>query len=125
MTAGEALTAIKSMKPNQYDDGTLTRWLAELDARIYEDVIVTHEEGKVYKPPPTGDILLNDMDISLLVPFPHDDLYIKWLGAQIDFHNGEFERYNNGMVMYNASLQAFADSVNRAYMPKQENFVRM
>ena len=125
MTVMAALTAIKNIKPNQYDDATLTRWLAELDARIYEDVILSHETGEAFKPPHSPDVLLADQSTTLLVPFPHDDVYVKWMGAQIDYNNAEFDRYNNGMAMYNAGLQAFVDSFNRAYMPKQDFYVEM
>lgn len=59
------------------------------------------------------------MERELLIPFPHDDVYLKWLGARIDYHNGEFERYNNAMVMFNVEYQSFLASYNRAHMPRQ------
>lgn len=146
MTVREALTAIKGLKPSQYDDNTLVRWLSELDRRVYDDILCRYEgvrertgfhrasredelteskSGKARNEDETrhGPLPLDadrDIETKLLIPFPHDALYIKWLGAQIDYHNAEFERYNNGMVMFNAGYQAFGDWYNRTHMPARE-----
>ncbi len=156
MTIREALTAIKGIKPSQYDDETLVRWMSELDGRIWEDVLCRYWHGasrpedttvpQGRSPRPEGrradreDVLCRygeaarpalpyhvdtDMGRTLLAPFPHDDLYLKWLGAQIDYHNAEFERYNNGMVMFNAGWQAFADAWNREHMSRQDAYIKI
>lgn len=122
MTVREALTAIKGIKPSQYDDETLVRWLGELDGRIYQDILCRYGESARPALPYHVD---TDMGKALLAPFPHDDLYLKWLGAQIDYHNAEFERYNNGMVMFNAGWQAFADAWNREHMPRQDAYIKI
>ena len=64
-----------------------------------------------------------DMDTVLMVPEPYSDVYVKYLAAQIDYHNAEFARYNNSMVMYNMALTAFADWYNRTHMPLQNNYI--
>lgn len=122
MTVREALTAVKGIKPSQYDDETLVRWLGELDGRIWEDILCRYGEADRPALPYHVD---SDMGRALLAPFPHDDLYLKWLGAQIDYHNAEFERYNNGMVMFNAAYQAFADAWNREHMPRQDAYIKI
>ncbi|MPN04852.1 hypothetical protein SDC9_152100 [bioreactor metagenome] len=70
-----------------------------------------------------GPYNTNDMDAVLMVTEPYADVYIKWLFAQIDFHNAEYTRYNNSMIMYNAALSAYADAYNRSHMPTQTSFV--
>ena len=122
MTIREILTAVKTVKPSQYDDATLVRWMGELDMRVWQDILCHYGEKDAPSPFPLS---LKDMEQRLLVDFPHDDIYIKWLCAQIDYHNGEFDRYNNAMVMFNAGWQAFADWYNRAHMPRQDNYIRM
>jgi hypothetical protein len=69
--------------------------------------------------------MMADQGQALLIPPPYDDVYIKWLGAQIDYHNAEFDRYNNGMVMFNAGYQSFVDFFNRTHMPRQNNYVHV
>lgn len=120
MTVREVIAAIKTMKPSQYDDKTLARWLGELEGRLHEDVLQYYgEPGRV----PPLPITPEEGDRLLQVPFPHEDLYAQWLAAKIDFQNGEIERYANSMVMFNASYQAFVDSYNRANMPRQDSCV--
>lgn len=58
----------------------------------------------------------------LLVPAPYDEVYIRWLEAQIDYANGEYGRYNNSMTMFNASYSAFRNYWNRTHMPKGKRY---
>ena len=122
MTIREILTAVKAVKPSQYDEATLVRWISELEARIWQDVLCHYGDKDASSPLP---FTLQDQNQRPLIPFPHDDIYIKWLFCQIDYHNGDFDRYNNGLVTFNAGLQAFADGHNRANMARQDNFIRM
>lgn len=122
MKVMDILAAVKQLKPSQYDDATLTRWLGELEARIHEDVWRRYGQTESAAPSP---VFPGDGKRELLVPFPHDDLYIKWLCTQIDFHNGEFDRYNNSMMMFNAGYQAYVDSVNRANIPRQDHVIQI
>ena len=144
MTVREILTAVRTLKPSQYDDETLVRWMSELEARIWQDVTSHYTPAEGTMPaagtpaagtpaegapaagtPAAGALKAEDLNHALLVPFPHDDIYIKWLCVQIDYHNGEYDRYNNGLVTFNAGLQAFADWYNREHMPRQDNILRM
>lgn len=54
----------------------------------------------------------------LLVPAPYDDIYIKWLEAQIDYANGEYNKYNNTSAAYNNAYVAYARAYHRDHMPK-------
>lgn len=121
MTVFEAITRLNTLKPSQYDEDTLVSWLSELEGLIYNEIIKWHESGEEFLPiDPEAD-----MDRELLAAEPYDDVYLKYLMAQVDFHNGEFTRYNNSMIMYNTALSAFADWYNRNNMPKQESEVRL
>ena len=37
---------------------------------------------------------------------------------QIDYTNGEYDKYNNSAEMYNTAWQAYANYYNRNHMPK-------
>lgn len=121
MRINEAISELRSLKPNQYSDETLLRWLSDLDGQIYEEVLKNAEDAPF--PPLLPYKIQEDMDKELLAPFPHEGLYISYLGMQVDFHNGEYTRYNNGMVMFNLAYQMFADAWTRNHMPKQDGVI--
>lgn len=110
----KAIGTIKNMKPSQYTDEMLVRWLSTLDGQIYEDLM-----AKYGAPAPFLPYTDQMMGRELLVPFPHDELYLTYLGAQIDYNNAEYERYNNGMMLFNAQLQAFYNAYTRTHMQKR------
>ncbi len=111
----EAIANIDSFKPNNYTQTDKVAWLSRLDAMVKKEIIDTHEGGE--------DIAFegyNDdtpVETELLIPAPYDEVYLRWLEAQIDYTNGEYGRYNNSMVMYNTSYTAFANYYNRTHMP--------
>lgn len=116
MTIIEAINGIDSLKPNSYPQQDKVIWLSILDGIIKTEIIDTHEgaEGVIFN----GYEDVNLFDTVLLVPAPYDDIYIKWLEAQIDYANGETAKYNNSMVMYNTAYSAFERFYNRTHMPK-------
>lgn len=116
MTIIEAINRIDSLKPNNYSQDDKVAWLSKIDGIIKEKVIDTHDGGEnvIYK----GYDDNTKTDTELLVPAPYDDLYIKWLEAQIDYANGEYGKYNNSMTMYNAAYTEYENAYNRSHMPK-------
>ncbi|MEG2316841.1 MAG: hypothetical protein RSC91_11505 [Clostridia bacterium] len=115
MTIAEALSTIKAVKASQYEDCMLVRWLSELDGRVWEDVLSPYAAC----PCPTLPYAEDEGKRDLLIPFPHDDLYIKWLSARIDYHNGEIVRYENAMALFNEQLDAYMSACVREGMPRR------
>lgn len=113
MKIHKTIETIRNMKPSQYSDEMLLNWLSTLDGQIYEDVM-----AKYGAPAPFLPYTEQMMGRELLVPFPHDALYLIYLGAQIDYHNADYERYNNGMLLFNAQLQAFYNAYTRTHICK-------
>lgn len=113
MKIHKAIETIKNMKPSQYTDEMLVNWLSTLDGQIYEDLMAKYGAPAPFLPY-TEQMLGRD----LLAPFPHDELYLTYLGAKIDYANAEYERYNNGMMLFNAQLQAFYNAYTRTHMRK-------
>jgi hypothetical protein len=118
MTIIEAINKVDILKPNSYTPTEKVKWLSNLDGVIKAQIIDTHEGGsdiefKGY------DVNLTDTEQELLVPAPYDDIYIKWLEAQIDYTNAEFGKYNNSITEYNTLYSAFERYYNRHHMPIQ------
>jgi len=153
VTIQDAIRITRTIKPNQYSDDDMTRWLSDLDGQVYRDVILTHEreherhrermiyprvriwtDGREkclysqryhprYPSNPHPYVLPKDAERELLIPHPYEDAYVKYLSAQVDYHNGEYERYNNAMMMFNTVYQAYANGYNREHMPRQDDYV--
>lgn len=62
-----------------------------------------------------------DPDTVLIVPAPWDALYLYWLEAQIDYYNGEMDRYNNAAGRFTLAQQEFIDHYHRTHRPISAN----
>lgn len=120
MTIMDALYRINELKPNSYSQTEKIKWLSSLDGIIKSEIIDTHEGGedKVFN----GYGEDEELTTELLVPHPYDDIYLRWLEAQIDYANGEYGKYNNSIAMYNNAYSAYAKYYNRTHMPKGTKF---
>lgn len=115
MTISEAITRTDTMKPNAYSENDKISWLSRLDGMVKRLIIDTHEGGE--------DIVFagydsdTDPETELLVQAPFDDIYLRWLEAQIDYANAEYNKYNNSIIMFNSAYEVFANYYNRNHMP--------
>ena len=131
MTIGKAIETVDRLKPNRFERIDKVRWLSELDALIWHDLVATH-----HMPAPCAQAFEGwlgvcgsngfegypedvDDDTELMVRFPHDNLYLRWLESQIDLCNGEITRYNNSRNLFNHAYLTYTDWYNRTYMPVQ------
>lgn len=119
MTLIEAITEIDDLKHNTYSQRDKVGWLSRLDSMVKRLVIDTHEGG--------AGVSFNgydegtDLDSELLIPEPFDEAYLRWMEAQIDYHNGEYAKYNNSIEMFNAVYNRFQNWYNRTHMPNGQN----
>lgn len=120
MTIAEAISHIDSLKPNNYSPEDKIAWLSTLDGVIKNEIIDTHEgsDNVDFK----GYNTETSLDTVLIVPAPYDEIYVKWLEAQIDYNNGETSKYVNSMTMYNSAYSTFERFYNRTNMPKGKSF---
>lgn len=115
MTVGEAISGIDRLKHNDFSREDKLAWLSNLDWKVKRQIIDTHEGG--------NQVCFRGYDADtfpekrLLVPPPYDEIYLRWLEAQIDYHNGDMKRYNNAIALYNTAFAAFANFYNRTHMP--------
>lgn len=112
----EAIDKIDDLKHNTYSQDDKVGWLSRLDSMVKRLVIDTHEGGEGVNF--TGYTADTDPDTELLIPEPFDEAYLRWMEAQIDYHNGEYAKYNNSIEMFNTAWQGFQNYYNRNHMPK-------
>ena len=116
MTIREAIERIDSHKHNIYTQNDKIAWLSRLDSMVKTLIIDAHEGGEAVEF--TGYDDSTDLNTEMLVPAPFDEMYLRWLEAQIDYANGEYSKYNNSVEMFNASWTAYQNHYNRTHMPK-------
>lgn len=99
----------------------------EAEANI-PHVEMSYKDAKAYIEQTRQDIMFKGYDDStsldtvLIAPAPYDDLYIKWLEAQIDYTNGEYGKYNNSKLAFNTAYTAYESWYNRNHMPLGKRF---
>lgn len=114
MTLMEAINTTDNLKHNTYSMGDKIRWLNTLDRRVQKTILDTHEGGKRF----FGYSEDTDHNTVLLIPEPYDEIYLRWLEAQIDYANGEYGKYNNSIDMFNALWDEYRNYYNSTHKPK-------
>lgn len=107
-TMNKVIEHVDSVKPNTFDAETKFKWLCDLDGMISR--VVMQRDPIKYKFP-------NDMDTELLVGAPFESIYDLYLEAQVDFHNREYDHYNNSMLMFNAQFEEYKKAYIRENRP--------
>ena len=115
MTLNEAIYRIDQIKPNGYAISEKIKWLSSLDGIIKKEIIDTHEGSEEVTF--NGYNETSSMTTTLLVPAPYDDIYLRWLEAQIDYANNEYGKYNNSIALFNTAYATFEKHYNRKHMP--------
>ena len=115
MTIIEAITRCDALKHNTYTQTDKVQWLSRLDWMVKKHIIDTHEGADAVTF--TGYDDSTDIQTELLVPAPYDEMYLRWMEAQIDYHNGEYGKYNNAIDMFHTSYEAYQNYYNRTHMP--------
>lgn len=111
MTLEDVLAWVDSIKPNAFSDNEKTNWVNEVEGMVQTDVFLwAPEEIIVYD-------YETDKDKELLAQPPHDKIYGAYLTAMIDFANGEYNKYQNTMQMFNAHFGEFMRWFATVYRP--------
>lgn len=116
----DAINRIDSLMHNTYNQGDKVSWLSRVDSMVKRHIIDTHENGE--------DVVFIGYDDStdiqkvLLMPEPYDEAYLSFIEAQIHYYNGEYEKYNNAMDMFNTVFQSYKNYYNRTHMPKGREY---
>ncbi len=113
MKIAEVVENVDIMKPNQFDARTKVDWVITIEGQIWDEIILTHEDA----PEEAFDACAANGESELIARPPYSDVYRFYLEAQIDLANGEVDRYNNSIEMFNAAWTAFRNHYNRKHMP--------
>lgn len=111
----DAISRLDDLFSNTYSVSHKVEWLSRLDTMVKKQIIDTHEgsEAVVF----SGYDDSTDEQTQLLVPAPYDEMYLRWLEAQIHYHNGEYDKYNNAIIMFNTAYEAYQAYYTRSHLP--------
>ena len=113
----DAINSLDALKFNTYTQDDKLQWLSRLDSMVKKQIIDTHEGAEAVSF--SGYTADTPTDTILLVPAPYDEVYLRWMEAQIDYHNGEYDKYNNAIIMFNTAFEAYQKHYNSAHKPVQ------
>lgn len=112
MTVNDIISIIDQKEPNSYTAEEKVRWLSDLDGKIFNEVILTHEHDEVEFTP------YADGSETLLIGAPYgEDIYVHYLIARIAAGNAEVSRYNQQIGMYNAAYSQWWNKYNSTVTP--------
>ena len=115
MTIIEAIARTDELTPNAYEKEQKIAWLSKLDWMIKRFIVDTHEGAE--KCQFNGYTAKSSDQTELLAPPPFDEMYQRWLEAQIDLANGEYDRYNVAIMQFNTEYEQYEAYYNRTHMP--------
>lgn len=111
MTATVLFERLRKLKPvpAEIDDTILLDWLNQVEGQILHEIfLLALSEITPYSATPTE---------ALAAPYPYDGIYWLWMEAQVDFANGEYERYTNTMQRYNTAWNDLARHIAKCIRP--------
>ena len=111
MTVSQVIEAVDEVKPNAFSNEEKVRWLNEVEGKVQTEVLLLASEEIItytYE---------KNKDAELLVQPPHDKLYPAYLEARVDYANGEYDKYQNTMQMFNAFFGEFVRWFATIYSP--------
>ena len=112
----DALETLDSLKHNAYGQPEKVGWLNRVEQMVKALIIDACEGAQNCTFTWYDDN--TPLDTELLVPAPFDELYIRWMEAQIDYNNGETTLYNESITLFNTAWSNFERWYIRNHMPK-------
>lgn len=99
---------LKQISPTNYPDALMLQFINECEGKIQTEFLrISEIDCQRY----TED----DLDKPLIVSPPHDKLYYTYLCAMIDLTNGEYNKYQNAIVIANSFMAEWAAWFNRTH----------
>lgn len=96
MTLSSIIQQVDDIKPNAFTNDTKTAWINEVEGLVQTEVMLLAIDDVIQYDYET------DKNTVMLVKPPHDKIYWTYLTALIDFANGEYNKYQNTMQMFNS-----------------------
>ena len=111
MKAMDIIDRLDLLEPNDYSPEQKLHWLSTLDGKATLEVIATHSKKRHGIPTyQTGD-----EELLIQAPFG-EDIYYYYLQAMVAAENGETQRYNKRILMFNNAYTEWTNWYNRTHL---------
>lgn len=113
MKLKQVIALADEIKPNAFSNAVKTAWINEVEGLVETEIwLRAPDDITEYEYPAEGE-----PDTELLVKPPHDKIYISYLIAMIDFANGEYDRYDNTVAMFNTRFAEYERWFSSRFCP--------
>ncbi len=113
MTLGQLLDWVDIARPSAYTREQKTAWVSDLEAVLWTQIFL--QPMSLWRPYDPEE----DGGARLLLPGGWRRVYTAYLGAMIDFANGEYSQYENSMSLYNGCICELGAWYAAAFEPAQ------
>lgn len=120
MTREDVLAEIRETRPNEYADDWLIRLVDELEQRILTELMAGY-----IVPAREAQVTPDGIRRALVANAPYSRIYYYWLLVHIDQANGEYDRYNNDLQLFNAAWDEYAKHISRTFRRERESVYRV
>lgn len=114
MTIEKLLSEVRLLVPNQLENKTLIGWLARFEHQLKVEIFDNYTDEVEYN----GYDENTPTDTELLVGSPYDEIYVRYLEAQVYRYLGEIDKYNNCITECNALYERFKAQYTRDHTHK-------
>lgn len=146
MTIEQAIDRADRLRPNQFSVTEKVRWLSELDAQVYSEVLLMAEENWKFKTyienteDENGNVIqtkeiedtstlvpafdfdgydeTTPLDTPLLIEDIYANVYVDYLISKFDYANREYASYNNSALVFNNQYQSYTVWYRRNHKPR-------
>ena len=108
LTAGEVLSQVDALLPNQYTAAEKLHWLEQAEGFVKREILQMR-----------GELPSISSETVLTVPSPYDEMYRHYVEAQIHYANAEMTRYNNASIAWNNAFLTYRDYCCRTALPRR------
>lgn len=116
MKIGELIAYVTAVKGREFPPEVYDVWLNEVEGLVQTRVHLVPDEAVVRLVRDAEDPeAFNETVLS--APFPYDKLYAPYIEAKVDFANGEYDRYENSMAMFDQFFTEYMAHYAQVYRP--------
>lgn len=136
MTVAGLIEQYNTERPNQVADSLKVNWLRRVEELVINEILKSHEhdleDEKTVNLTVRGTTLVIDsagsfeehldsfdMDSTLLVEEPYDELYLHYLDQKIAINQNDTKRYNMAASLFNNAWLTYQQYCNRTYVTKK------
>lgn len=102
----EAIAKADNFRLNTIDEEIKAKWVYTVDCAAAEVMRKDRPEESF------------PSDRELLMPSPHDEIYVYYLNAMIDYYNGEIELYRNDISVFESAMKQAGAWYQRSHAAK-------